>query len=40
VGREAEVVQKELNLLEERRFIQKISYPGADVYRYIPPRRR
>ena len=40
VGREAEVVQRELDLLEERRFIQKISYPGADVYRYIPPRRR
>ncbi len=40
VGREADVVQKELDLLEERRFIQKISYPGADVYRYIPPRRR
>jgi len=40
VGREVDVVQKELDLLEERRFIQKISYPGADVYRYIPPRRR
>lgn len=40
VGREADVVQKELDLLEERRFIQKIRYPGADVYRYIPPRRR
>jgi DNA-binding transcriptional MerR regulator len=40
VGREGEQVQKELELLEERRFVQKISYPGADVYRYIPPRRR
>jgi len=40
VGRESEQVQKELELLEERRFVQKISYPGADVYRYIPPRRR
>jgi DNA-binding transcriptional MerR regulator len=40
VGREGEQVQKELDLLEERRFVQKISYPGADVYRYIPPRRR
>jgi DNA-binding transcriptional MerR regulator len=40
VGRESEVVQRELDLLEERRFIQKISYPGADVYRYLPPRRR
>jgi hypothetical protein len=40
VGREAEAVQQELELLEQRRFVQKISYPGADVYRYIPPRRR
>ncbi len=40
VGRESEQVQRELDLLEERRFVQKISYPGADVYRYIPPRRR
>ena len=40
VGRESAQVQKELDLLEERRFVQKISYPGADVYRYIPPRRR
>ncbi len=40
VGREGDQVQKELDLLEQRRFVQKISYPGADVYRYIPPRRR
>jgi len=40
VGREGEQVQKELELLEQRRFVQKISYPGADVYRYLPPRRR
>jgi DNA-binding transcriptional MerR regulator len=40
VGREGEQVQKELDLLEQRHFVQKISYPGADVYRYIPPRRR
>jgi DNA-binding transcriptional MerR regulator len=40
VGRETEAVQGELDLLEQRRFIQRISYPGADVYRYIPPRRR
>jgi DNA-binding transcriptional MerR regulator len=40
VGRESERVQEELNLLEQRRFVQRISYPGADVYRYIPPRRR
>jgi hypothetical protein len=39
VGREADQVQRDLDLLEERRFLQKISYPGADVYRYIPPRR-
>jgi len=39
VGREAEQVQRDLDLLEQRRFVQKISYPGADVYRYIPPRR-
>ncbi len=40
VGRESEAVQQELDLLEQRRFVQKISYPGADVYRYIPPRQR
>lgn len=40
VGRESQQVEKELQLLEERSFVQKISYPGADVYRYIPPRRR
>lgn len=40
VGREASAVEKELSLLEQRRFVQRISYPGADVYRYIPPRRR
>ena len=40
VGRESEQVQQELDLLEQRRFVQKITYPGADVYRYLPPRRR
>jgi DNA-binding transcriptional MerR regulator len=40
VGREPAAVQHDLDLLEQRRFIQKISYPGADVYRYIPARRR
>jgi DNA-binding transcriptional MerR regulator len=40
VGREGGQVQQELDLLEQRRFVQKISYPGADVYRYLPPRRR
>jgi len=39
VGREVDSVQKELDLLEQRHFIQKIKYPGADVYRYIPRRR-
>jgi DNA-binding transcriptional MerR regulator len=39
VGREAEAVQNDLDLLEQRSFVQKISYPGADVYRYIPSRR-
>jgi len=40
VGREGEQVQKELDLLEQRRFVQKITYPGADVYRYLPSRQR
>jgi len=40
VGRESNQVQEELDLLEQRRFVQKITYPGADVYRYLPPRRR
>jgi DNA-binding transcriptional MerR regulator len=39
VGREADAVQKELDLLEQRHFILKIKYPGGDVYRYIPRRR-
>jgi DNA-binding transcriptional MerR regulator len=39
VGRESGQVQQELDLLEQRRFVQKISYPGADVYRYLPRRR-
>ncbi len=39
VGREVDAVQQELDLLEQRHFIQKIKYPGADVYRYIPRRR-
>ncbi len=32
-------VERELQLLEQKHFIQKISYPGSDVYRYIPQRR-
>lgn len=40
LGREVTEVEKELQLLEQKKFIQKISYPGSDVYRYIPQRRR
>lgn len=40
LGREVVDVERELQLLEDKRFIQRISYPGADVYRYIPQRRR
>lgn len=39
LGREMGEVDQELQLLEQRHFIQKISYPGADVYRFIPQRR-
>lgn len=39
LGREMGEVEQELQLLEQRHFIQKISYPGADVYRFIPQRR-
>lgn len=39
LGREMGEVERELELLEQKRFIQKISYPGSDVYRYIPQRR-
>jgi DNA-binding transcriptional MerR regulator len=40
LGREVSEVEQELDLLEQKHFIQKISYPGSDVYRYIPQRRR
>lgn len=40
LGREVSAVEHELQLLEDKRFIQRISYPGSDVYRYIPQRRR
>jgi DNA-binding transcriptional MerR regulator len=40
LGSEVGEIERELQLLEEKRFIQRISYPGADVYRYIPQRRR
>jgi len=39
LGSEVNEVERELQMLEEKRFIQRISYPGADVYRYIPQRR-
>lgn len=39
LGREMSEVERELQLLEQKHFIQKISYPGSDVYRYIPQRR-
>jgi len=39
LGREVGEVERELQLLEEKHFIQRISYPGADVYRYVPQRR-
>lgn len=40
LGRDVLEVEKELELLEQKRFLQKISYPGSNVYRYIPQRRR
>ncbi|MHB9129613.1 MAG: MerR family transcriptional regulator [Armatimonadota bacterium] len=39
LGRDMGEVERELQLLEQKHFIQKISYPGSDVYRYIPQRR-
>jgi DNA-binding transcriptional MerR regulator len=39
MGRDVEEVTKELRVLEEKRFIQRISYPGNDIYRYLPRRR-
>lgn len=38
LGREMSEVERELQLLEEQHFVQKISYPGSDVFRYIPQR--
>lgn len=40
LGGEAGEIERELQLLEDKQFIQRIPYPGADVYRYIPQRRR
>ena len=39
LGRDVEEVTKELKILEEKRFIHRISYPGNDIYRYLPRRR-
>ena len=39
LGLPAELVQEQLQVLEQNRFIQTIHYPRRDVYRYIPPRR-
>ncbi|NIM04564.1 MAG: MerR family transcriptional regulator [Armatimonadetes bacterium] len=39
LGRDVEGVTKELEVLEGQRFIQKISYPGNDIYRYLPRRK-
>lgn len=39
LGREMGEVEKELQMLEQQHFVQKVSYPGSDVYRYIPQRR-
>lgn len=39
LGRDVAEVSQELNVLEEKKFIQKISYPGNDIYRYLPRRR-
>jgi DNA-binding transcriptional MerR regulator len=39
MGRDVEEVTKELKVLEEKHFIQRIAYPGNDIYRYLPRRR-
>gem|GEM_PF-993311 len=39
LGRGVEEIAKELQILEEKKFIQKIHYPGNDIYRYLPRRR-
>ncbi len=39
LGRPHHQVKQELDLLAEKRFLQRIAYPGTDVYRYLPPRR-
>lgn len=39
LGRDVDEITKELQVLEEKRFIQRISYPGNDIYRYLPRRR-
>ena len=39
LGQDVEQAEGLLNLLAERHLLNKISYPGAAVYRYLPPRR-
>jgi DNA-binding transcriptional MerR regulator len=39
LGQDVEQAEGLLNLLVERHLLNKISYPGADVYRYLPSRR-
>ena len=39
LGRDVEGITNELKILEEKHFIQRISYPGNDIYRYLPRRR-
>lgn len=39
LGRPAEEVTKELDLLADRRFLHKFTYPNGAIYRYYPPRR-
>jgi len=38
LGRNPYEVENDLKMLEGKRFLQRISYKHADVYRYIPPR--
>lgn len=38
LGRNQKDVENDLLLLEKRRFLQRIAYKHADVYRYIPTR--
>jgi len=39
LGEKIEDVQRELEGLVKTQFVQKIEYPGANVYRFVPKRR-